>query len=65
MDKKRKSVYNREADKRWIEKNKEHRRYLNSRGQARSFIRNRAKLEDLEELEGLIAEKRKALQEEK
>ncbi len=60
-DKKREAVYNPEADKRWVEKNKEHRRYLTSRGQARSFIRNRAKLEDLEELESLIKEKRKQL----
>lgn len=59
--KKREAVYNPRADKRWNEKNKEHRRYLTSRGQARSFIRNRAKLEDLEELESLIEEKRKQL----
>ena len=47
----------READKRWIEKNKEHRRYLSQRGAARSFIRNHATEEDLKELEKIIAEK--------
>lgn len=61
MEKKREAVYNPEADKRWIEKNKEHRRYLSTRSTARSFIRNRAKEEDLEELEGLIAQRRKQL----
>ena len=39
-----------EADKRWIEKNKEHRNYLNRRSNARGFIRTLAKKEDLEEL---------------
>ena len=61
MDKKREAIYNPEADKKWIEKNKEHRRYLSNRGAARSFIRNRATLEDLEELEALIAERKKSL----
>lgn len=54
MTEKRKAVYNREADKKWIEKNREHRRYLSARSAARSFIRNRATLEDLEELNRLI-----------
>ena len=61
MEKKREAVYNPEADKKWIEKNKEHRRYLSARGGARSFIRNRATLEDLEELEELIAARRENL----
>lgn len=39
-----------EADKRWIEKNKEHRNYLSKRGVARSFIRNNATKEDLDDL---------------
>lgn len=58
-EKKRKATYNREADKRWIEKNKERRRYLSLRSNARSFVRNYATEEDLAELEELIAEKRK------
>ena len=48
-----------EANKRWEEKNKEHSNYLKSRSAARSFIRNKSKLEDLTELEQLI-EKRKS-----
>ena len=43
-----------EADKRWIEKNKEHRNYLSRRSNARGFIRTLAKKEDLEELKELI-----------
>ncbi len=56
MDQKQK-----EANERWNEKNKERRTYLSSRSSARSFIRKRATLEDLEELEQLIAERRKEL----
>ena len=47
------------ADKRWAEKNREHRNYLSYRGTARSFIRNKAKKEDLLELHGLIEKKLK------
>ncbi len=54
MEDKRKSKYNPEADKRWIEKNKERRRYLSARSVARSFIRNRATDEDLRELIQMI-----------
>lgn len=50
-----------EADKRWIEKNKEHRNYLNRRSNARGFIRNLAKKEDLQELKELIEKKLKKL----
>ncbi|AEP00285.1 hypothetical protein QQ991_03585 [Weizmannia coagulans] len=39
-------------------KNREHRRYLPLRSSARSFIRNMATEEDLNELEQLIKEKR-------
>lgn len=49
----------READRRWIEKNREHKRYLSQRSTARSFIRNYATEEDMQELEKIIAEKRK------
>ncbi|EAA0327042.1 hypothetical protein ATT32_01030 [Listeria monocytogenes] len=44
------------ANKNWQEKNKEHANYLKSRSAARSFIKNKATLEDLEELEQLIKE---------
>ncbi|MEK3756711.1 hypothetical protein MHB73_20955 [Bacillus sp. FSL K6-6483] len=50
-----------ERNKEWQEKNKEHARYLKGRSAARSFIRNRATAEDLDELEQLIAERRKQL----
>lgn len=50
-----------EANKRWEEKNKEHSNYLKSRSAARSFIRNKSKIDDLAELEQLIAERRKEL----
>ncbi|GIN11039.1 hypothetical protein J26TS2_09060 [Shouchella clausii] len=40
---------------------KENARYLKGRSAARSFIRNRATKEDLDELEQLIAERRKRL----
>lgn len=63
MEKEQKRVakYNPEADKKWAEQNKVRRNYLSSRGTARSFIRNKAALEDLDELEQLIAERRKEL----
>ncbi|EAA0197116.1 hypothetical protein ACR9WT_003018 [Listeria monocytogenes] len=44
------------ANKNWQEKNKEHANYLKSRSAARSFIKNKATLEDLKELEKLIIE---------
>lgn len=49
------------ANKKWNENNKEHMNYLRSRSSARSFIKNKATLEDLEELEKLIEERRKQL----
>lgn len=42
-------------------KNRERARYLRNRSTARGFIRNNATLEDLAELESLIADKRKHL----
>ncbi|EAE9802057.1 hypothetical protein CC241_15585, partial [Listeria monocytogenes] len=39
------------ANKSWQEKNKEHANYLKSRSAARSFIKKKATLEDLAELE--------------
>ena len=43
-----------EYNKKWIEKNKEHKNYLSSRSSARSFIRNKATKDDLDELNELI-----------
>lgn len=51
-------------NRRWTEKNKEHSRYLKDRASCRSFIRNKASIEDLAELEALIQERRVKLQEE-
>lgn len=42
------------AKKNWNEKNRNRASYLSSRSSARSFIRNKATLEDLEELKELI-----------
>lgn len=55
--KKRKAVYNPEADKKWIKENPERRRHVRYRSNARTFIRNYATEEDLEELAGMIEEK--------
>lgn len=43
-----------EANKRWQEKNREKAKYLRNRSTARSFIKNQATLEDIEELQQLI-----------
>lgn len=59
--KKRKAVYNPEADKRWREKNKERARYLTDRTSCRRFLRDKVTGEDLEEMEQLIAERRQQL----
>lgn len=58
-NKEKRSTYNPEADKRWRDKNKEHARYLTDRTSARRFIRTKATLDDLDELDMLIAERRK------
>ena len=47
-----------EANKKWQEKNKERAKYLSDRSRARSFIKNLATLEELDEFEKLIEEKR-------
>lgn len=51
------------ANKKWEDKNREYASYLKSRSSARSFIRNKATLEDLEELKALIVEREKSLRE--
>ena len=50
-----------EANKRWQEKNREKARYLRNRSASRSFIRNNATEEDLQELEELIKIRREEL----
>ncbi|EHO7870814.1 hypothetical protein KMG30_002193 [Listeria monocytogenes] len=56
MTKKSTSDAQLKANKEWQSKNKEHANYLKSRSAARSFIKNKATLEDLKELEKLIIE---------
>ena len=50
-----------EANKKWQEKNREHARYLRNRSTSRSFIKKQASLEDIEELESLIEQRKKDL----
>lgn len=50
-----------EANKKWQEKNREHARYLRNRSTSRSFIKKQASLEDIEELENLIEQRKKDL----
>lgn len=50
------------ATKKWNENNREHRNYLSKRSSARSFIRNHATMDDLNELEEIIKEKKEALE---
>lgn len=50
-----------EANKRWQEQNREKARYLRNRSTARSFVKKQATLEDIKELEQLIAERKKEL----
>ena len=54
----------RNADKRWREKNRDYANYLKNRTSARCFIRNRATLEDIEELKVLMKERAEALKNE-
>lgn len=51
----------RKAQKKYDEKNREKRTYLSQRSTSRGFIRNKATMEDLEELEELITARKKAL----
>lgn len=47
-----------QANKKWQEQNREKARYLRNRSTARSFIKKQATLEDIKELEELIAERK-------
>ena len=46
------------ATKKWVENNREHSNYLKYRSCAKTFINNRATLEDLEEISKMILEKK-------
>lgn len=50
------------ANKKWDEANKERKKYISHRARARSFIRDVATLEDLDEFEQLIKKRRKTLE---
>lgn len=50
-----------EANKRWQQQNKDYSNYLKARSTARGFIKNRATVEDLAELEELIRVRREEL----
>lgn len=50
-----------EANKKWQEKNKARAKYLSDRSRARSFIKNYATEEDLNEILNLIEERRTQL----
>ncbi|GIN37777.1 hypothetical protein [Heyndrickxia oleronia] len=50
-----------EANKKWQEKNKEHAKYLSNRSRGRSFIRNQATLDDIEEFRMLLNEREQSL----
>lgn len=58
-NKKRKAVYNPEANKRWREKNKERNDYIRYKSAARVFIRDLIEDEDLEEFNNLMSERNK------
>ena len=52
-----------EANKKWQEKNKERAKYLSDRSRARNFLKKSVVLEDIEEFEEILKERRKELKE--
>lgn len=52
------------ASQKWNEKNRAYRSYLTARSSARGFIRNKATLEDLQELQEMISKRLKELKSE-
>ncbi|WP_172643565.1 hypothetical protein [Sporosarcina sp. D27] len=50
-----------EANKKWQEQNKERAKYLSNRSRTRSFIRNQATLEDIDELQLLLDQRIESL----
>ena len=51
-----------EANKRWQEQNREKARYLRNRSTSRNFLKKQATLQDIEEAEQIIRERRLALE---
>lgn len=52
-----------EANKKWQEKNKERAKYLSDRSRARSFLKNRVTIEDIEEFEEILRNRKEVLSE--
>ncbi|MBA4509916.1 hypothetical protein H1057_18015 [Clostridium sporogenes] len=52
------------ANQNWEKKNREYASYLKSRSSARSFIRNKATAEDIEEFRDLLKEREELLKQE-
>lgn len=50
-----------EANKKWQEKNKERAKYLSDRSMARSFLKNRVTIEDIEEFEEILKNRKEIL----
>ncbi|NYS34094.1 hypothetical protein HZZ02_10240 [Streptococcus danieliae] len=50
------------ANKKWDDANKERKAYINKRSTARSFVKNLATQDDLDELTQLIEERRNMLE---
>ena len=46
------------ATKKWVEKNRDHSNYLKNRSACKSFIRNKATLEDLKELSEIVLQRK-------
>lgn len=49
------------ASRKWEENNKDKKRYINHRARARSFVRDVATMEDLDEFEQIMKERREHL----
>lgn len=62
MEEKKTSEAQERANKKWAENNKAYSSYLKSRSSARSFIKNKATMEDLAEFLKLIADRRQELE---
>ncbi|AST97080.1 hypothetical protein [Shouchella clausii] len=54
-----------EYNARWIEKNKEHKKYLSYRSTARTFVRKHATAEDIYELRKLLDQRELGLKKDK
>ncbi|MCW6059795.1 hypothetical protein LAV35_03515 [Clostridium sporogenes] len=52
------------ANEKWEKKNREYASYLKSRSSAKSFIRNKATLEDIEEFRDLLKGREELLKQE-